>query len=279
MNDFSFSDSALNVVPYFHDVKKMFYVEGKEDVEFWNILLDKFKYGCEVKVESVGGKPELKKRIKKLVSGDVDCLIGGDLDYLSFNEAYPVHDNLIYTYGHSIENTIYCPKVVCRSAIALGKLDRSAVNIKIIEQWLGLFYTSIEELVKYDIANDIFQKGHEVMPENCARFIDNKSNSICSKKLTNYIQKEKLSEKLNSNLSSVKLHDGKYLNDFVRGHFLFSGILIFLKKFISTIKGKSNQPISNDGLYAVALLAFQNEFSPSHSQYNYYQGCFNNLKI
>ncbi len=98
------SVEAKNVTNKFYQVDKMIYVEGQDDIIFWDIILKEFAQ-FTFKIEKAGGKEELEKYIEEIKSGVASYFVARDSDYdeiLGFDEVKGV----IRTYGHSIENTI-----------------------------------------------------------------------------------------------------------------------------------------------------------------------------
>jgi hypothetical protein len=98
MVDFSYSTEAKNVLNKFYRVEKILYVEGDDDIPFWECVFDKLS-PFSVKVKEAGGKSEAKKYAAEIVTGAADYLVAMDADYdkLFFQDDHP---NVIYTYGY-----------------------------------------------------------------------------------------------------------------------------------------------------------------------------------
>ena len=62
MSDIQYSTDALNVLSDFYGVDTLVYVEGDDDVIFWQAIFEKFA-SRSVRFESVGGDAALAKRI------------------------------------------------------------------------------------------------------------------------------------------------------------------------------------------------------------------------
>ncbi len=63
MAKLEYSVGAKNVLTRFYRVDKMLYVEGDDDVPFWEFMFEKFA-DFNVEVQEVGGKEELRKYVK-----------------------------------------------------------------------------------------------------------------------------------------------------------------------------------------------------------------------
>ena len=73
MADLTYSADAHNVLSKFYNADKMVYVEGDDDVLFWEFIFNKFS-NFKVKVQGVGGKPELEKYIKRICDGEINSI-------------------------------------------------------------------------------------------------------------------------------------------------------------------------------------------------------------
>lgn len=76
-NTLTYSDSALGVKAAFYNKKAMVYVEGTDDIIFWEQFFDKLVY----KVEDVGGCGNFNAYIQRLNNGEKSFVVAGDLDY------------------------------------------------------------------------------------------------------------------------------------------------------------------------------------------------------
>lgn len=69
MSEFEYSIDALNVKSSFYKANSIIYVEGDEDVMFWNEIFSRID-GFDYQIETLGGSEELDKYIEK-ISRDV----------------------------------------------------------------------------------------------------------------------------------------------------------------------------------------------------------------
>lgn len=111
MSDTIYSADAINVLNKFHRCEQLIYVEGEDDILFWDTL-----FQCcgieEYKIEPKDGVEELNKYINKLETEELNIIIATDSDYYIFNKHPPKNRRIIRTIGYSIENTLYAPKCV-----------------------------------------------------------------------------------------------------------------------------------------------------------------------
>lgn len=272
MNDWNYSNDALNVLSAFYEANKMLYVEGDDDVVFWELILEKFEVNG-LKVQSVDGVNELKKYIEKINNNEIDDIAARDLDFSVLDENWEDVPNVIVTYAHSIENTLLCSKTVHKVIRSYGRFKSSDVNEVDCATWLSVFYETFENLVLYDAANELKNEGISILGNNCSKFmINEKSHNIGKTKIDSFIAQNKLDEMFLDFIDELKLliiHAGREASDFMRGHFLFSGILKFINYKIKSLS--SSKSISNDALFSNAILAFENVFNSSHPHYQHYE--------
>lgn len=273
MDDFDYSTEAKNVKNQFYGVEKLVYVEGDDDVPFWEFVFEKLA-DFTVEVGSVGGKAGLKKHIEPIVSNTAEYLVAMDSDFDHFIEAEK-HPNIISTYGHSIENTLINNKTIYRIIKNVAKLSIKEVPKKSYELWLKNLNETIKPLVLLDLINDTEGLGFKIFPEhfnNNNTFMKSKNScEFCKDKINNHIEqlsikvsKKKLKEK-------EKLLDEKGLNyyDIFRGHFFISAVIKFIK--VQVKKFKKNASISLEMLYSNLMTAFEIIFDEKHPHYEHYR--------
>lgn len=278
MDDLEYSAEAKNVLSDFHEVDLMFFVEGDDDVPFWEFLLAKLSV-IRFRVESVGGKHNLKKYIDEILSNKINGVVGLDLDY-SFFENVAQHPRIIKTYGYSIENTIISGDVIFDAIRALGRLSKKDIDLGVIEEWFSAFKRSVSALIFLDIESVMRGVGIEVLGSSCHRFLKNKgSHELCEIKIDRHLKS------LNLNISvgrraalSRKIRNfDRVIFDFVRGHFLFSWIMNMVSCYIKKYRDKFH--LSIEAFFGSLLLAFEGRFNESHEHYSYYRNSLSALTI
>ena len=77
MRDLEYSPDALNAKSAFYRAKTMIYVEGDDDLMFWEEVFSQVP-DFAFEIESVGGSPELDKHIKNIEAGSLDAIAARD---------------------------------------------------------------------------------------------------------------------------------------------------------------------------------------------------------
>ncbi|MFQ3786512.1 DUF4435 domain-containing protein [Halomonas sp. A29] len=270
MANLNYSNDALNVLSQFYGAEKILYVEGEDDVVFWESMLEKFEME-KVKVKAVSGLPELEKLIEKMSLGEINSLAARDRDYTDFKGAEAL-GSVLYTYGHSIENTLLYESSIMRVLKTYGRLGARQVRDGEFWEWLDGFNEVFELMVIYEAAKERKGCGILIMGDNCSRFMEAQdSHSPCSKKIKAHLRGCGASEELDDILEDVENRIkelGRKSFDYMRGHFLFSGCLKFANYKLGQYTKKK---ISKDGFFSGLVLAFQNTFDDGHPHYEFYQ--------
>lgn len=247
MDNLEYSTEALSSKGLFYNKQFTVYVEGKDDKLFWKYLFE--LANRDVYIEDVGGKDEVEKYIRKIINENAEFIVACDRDYHDFDDNQIIHNNIIKTYGYSIENSMYN---INELQSLVQKLSRSDIDVTLmLEAWLDEFSKSIEELIIYDIANFRFNKGESVLPNNCTRLLTN--NQSCKISLDKV---EQLISNLENSFSEEELNEVKALIErnpkdlwyHIRGHFLTNGAINIVKNLVKR-QGEACTSIPIDFLY------------------------------
>lgn len=278
MADLSYSNEAENVLSRFYSVDAIVYVEGIDDVPFWEHIFDTFS-DISVEIKDVGGRPEINKYISKIESGDISAVVACDADF-SYVGRFSNHNNVLRSYGYSIENTMICEKSLRKVIRSIGRLPIKSVGENEISDWIANLANCTEVLVVSDIANEILKKGIDVAVDNCTRFMkSSKSPEICPTKISNHISEIDLevSTRMENRIKRLIRESSRVEFDLLRGHFLFSASLRYVKFFISNLKKSVN--ISNDSFFGAIFIAFESVFNSTHSHYYHYRDAVQGLTL
>lgn len=258
MGSLSYSSKALDTLPLFHRKKIVIYVEGQDDVIFWEIVLKKFDVN-DYQLKIAGGAPEIDKYIFSIVNDGVDIVVARDCDYSDIMGKQFNHPRVIYTYGYSIENSLYCPaniaKAITLHSRTLENYESDAVK------WLSEFVNKFEKLIVLDVANEIYSRGVQVLGSNCYRFLKKNTSHIASEEK---VQKQVATiEKsfANSEISEAQTFinkSRKELPHIIRGHFLTNAVSNFIKAKVLAVSKRRIQ-ISTENLYIVLISHFESE--------------------
>ncbi|MND87101.1 hypothetical protein D3C76_506710 [compost metagenome] len=268
-----YSNDALNVKAAFYGADKMVYVEGDDDVIFWEGILKTFeKSGYQV--EAVGGLEELDKKIRKIESQQIDAVAARDADFTGLNSNFRLTRNVLLTYGHSIENSLITPAALYRLAKVYGRIPDGILTQAEFDDWLVELEDSFGDLIFLDAANDIGELGVAVLGNNCSRYMT--SNQSCSPsrpKIEDSISE--LSKNLNLVAGSIVIRSqfallGKRLIDFMRGHFLATAAMKKVNRLIS--RHGASKAVNNDSFTSSLMMGFEYFFNNTHPHYEHYRG-------
>jgi len=243
-----YSIEALNIRGEFFKKKVIVYVEGDDDVIFWNELFVKYGYK-NFRIEKVGGKKNLEKYENDILVKNAKIIVASDRDYTEFTNNAKSDPRIVKTYGYSIENTMYCPKRI-NQAIMFCSKDKCEMSTK-IEKWMKKFEKECRLLLVYDIANMIYNKGVSVFGDSCYKYLeDNNSCNISKDKVMRKIYEIKdLFEKEEINEIKRKIRRSKKESRYlIKGHFLTASVINYIKEYLK--KQGVKVKISGDTLFA-----------------------------
>ncbi len=279
MAKLEYSVDAKNVLTRFYRVDKMLYVEGDDDIPFWEFMFEKFE-ALNVEIQEVGGKDELSKYIEQISSGKLDAIVAMDSDYIPFDGAASNNKLVIRTAGHSIENTLISAKVLVKIARKIGRLAAKDLTLEECRDWLDDFYHRCSSLLINDLIDQCEGRKIGVVSDNCARFLKSKqSDKICPNKVEQYLQELGLDTEpqLSQNLETIKTEFDLQLNDFIRGHFLASAAQKFVSVLVQSKSTKSG--LSNTAFFGAINLAFETVFDIDHPHFSHYEREFERLSL
>lgn len=269
MSDFDYSTDAKNVLNRFYQVDRVIYVEGEDDIPFWEIIFSRLS-NIDVKLESVGGKPELLKHAKAIYEDEAEYLIAMDSD---FDRVFGIetHPSIFRTYGHSIENTLICKESICNIIKNLARIPKRDAPYEACEEWLSDLNEKIKGIVLSDIINAKEELGLSVVPDSSERFMKGGgSASMSHEKVGDFVDRLGIDKvkKFRPEDDNLKRKNMEYL-DVIRGHFLFSAVIKFIK-----IKARSlgkKVTVSRDMLYSNLVSVFESVFNKNHPHYEFYK--------
>jgi hypothetical protein len=278
MSDLAYSSDAENILNKFYGVDTIVYVEGTDDVLFWEHIFEIFA-NFSVRINDVGGLSEVEKYINKIEAGDIDAVVACDADF-SYTGQFSAHKNVLRSYGYSIENSMICHKTIRKVIKSIGRVPMKNIDDSNISDWFEALADSTKDLVIHDIANHLMDEGKSVAGDNCSRFMkSSKSPEIYSRKIENHLADIDLqmTKRLENRIIKSIAESDRTEVDFLRGHFLFSASL---KYVISEIrKFRKKVAISNDSFFGALFIAFEAVFNSTHSHYSYYQNIVRKVEV
>lgn len=264
-----YSRDAVNVLSKFHETDFIIYVEDKDDEYFWDTIFKLNEVKFTYYFEPVNGCVELDDKIEKIIRSELgeSILVARDSDYIILSNKAKENDRVIYTYGYSIENCIFN-----KDAIA-GLIKSNCRNNKTCEKDIEFFYNYLFENLLYLWEFDYFcvteGNGKKVLGDNCSKFLIKKQNSFEFN--IDFIKNEILNLE---NELEIKEHIDPSSNDFIRwlrGHFLQSALLVFIKK-LGNIKS-----LPSDNLFSQACGLLKYTLLDDEIRKNYYMNICNRI--
>jgi Protein of unknown function (DUF4435) len=274
MADLDYSVDALNAKNAFYRANAIVYVEGEDDVLFWEELFSKVPDFSAV-IESVGGSSNLQKHIVQIEAGTLDAIAARDADFLRFQGSTANSTRVIYTPGYSIENSLYTAEVIHQIARTWCKSPE--VTNEYCTNWLSELGDAFIPLIELDIANALSNAGVAVLADSCTRFMTGQTSAIaCSDRIAAYATDITLKIPKPSIAKAKKALAKSSVppTEILRGHLLATAVLKFILQTAKSLGKKIN--ISMDSLYAAAMPNFVKLFGSSHPHRNYYTTAIDN---
>ena len=160
---------------------------------------------------------------------------------------------IVKTYGHSIENTMFCPYSIATYIRRLSKTSEDYLS-EVLE-WLEVFASSAKKLLPYEVENEISPTHCMILPKifnmGFAYFQSNQEKGYLDKnKIETYIQNivsdydsdriSELEDKINKDLREIRF--------LIQGHFIADAMMCYIRARVKQIRGKTIS-LSNDAIY------------------------------
>lgn len=269
MDSLEYSVEANNILDEFYEVDKILYVEGLDDKVFWGVLFEKY-YAKKIEIIDVNGLENLKPYMKQIESNQLtNSYIACDQDY-NFIKNKIWNDNIICTYGHSIENSLVLTESVVDLVRSYAKFHKKDIIKSKFEVWNSSFKSKISDLIYCDIYNEKNKLGFSIIGNNCDRFFLSKNSSdISSENIYNHLLTFFDDKKVKSIKDELHLDSSYILDNFIRGHFLFSAIMRFTTILSAQLSLKKIS-ITKESFFASMLISFEKNLS-KHPHSIYYE--------
>jgi malate/lactate dehydrogenase len=245
------STEALEVINKFYDTEYVIYVEGEDDVLFWGNYIKKIVES--VKIENAGGKENLEVYIERIIDDGAKIIVARDNDYSDILERRIEHPLVMYTYGYSIENTLYCNYVINNIIRKYCKTNKN--SLRQINEWKNRFIDKIKKLIVYDIAKEKFSKSTMIIGKSCNRFLSsNSSAELDDTKIDEFVKRIESSfndEEITYIEKKVENYEKNYFH-LIKGHFITSSIINLIKSIVKKDCKKRIQ-LNTESLYSEAI--------------------------
>lgn len=264
MAQLEYSLDAVNVLRKFYRCKVLVYVEGDDDLLFWKSVFCEFGYE-DVAVECLGGSEEVEKYIVHIERDQANIVVARDADYSLVNGARSKNDRVIYSYGYSIENSLYTPKIIKHISLLC---HRKIAPVEAgIAAWMDNFCEALKAVVINDIASQLGGLGVAALGSNCGRYMQSKNSPLTSPaKITARLDelRQKISTELYEKAEDLIHKAGGYDVRFLRGHLLASAVLRF-------VSSHAERNVSQETLYTNSVTLFEKYISQTHPHKSYYK--------
>lgn len=255
MNKLQYSNNALNVLSEFHGKRHVVYVEGIDDILFWKYILS--QNGLHnVHIKEAGGNNEIEKLVHLILNEEIHLIVARDSHYCDILNRKRDHPRILYTFGYSIENSLFSP--ICIAFVVESYSKAAEDCLEEIEKWFEEFCGSLQTLIAQDIANIRYEKSLSIMSDSCARFLTTtKSHKLSKSKIQDFTNHniKNFSNKEIDSITKLVSNYKKGLRYLLRGHFVQPGLRNLIKNCVKKKTGK-DIPISNDSLLAHLLSIF-----------------------
>lgn len=253
------SSEAISITSQFYNKQVMVYVEGPDDVPFWDAMFSRVVPQVFYEIYPVNGKEQLVPLVDGIENGTIlNAFVATDLDYNLFTESGRSSSPfIIYTYGHSIENTMFCPQNV---AVYIRRAMRKTYRYsEDINQWYEEVINAVRPLLALDILNSI--------DSDCKYHRSDGSNTFLGRgyhyyKVSNE-KKELEKGKIEKEVTSHPDFDTKKINQIereielrcktrdprllIQGHFIADAMMNYIR--ITLKENNQRQSLSNEALY------------------------------
>lgn len=266
MADLVYSDDALNAKAAFYGAEIIAYVEGDDDITFWQTVFSALTKK-RIHVEECGGREEVDKWIERVSTSTIDAIAALDRDHrFHGGAAPPTSPKVLFTFGHSIENTLFTPGITAK---VIRAVSRRACDESVCARWYRKLMLAIRPLVILDVANEIGGCGVSTIGDNCSRFMDGADASPTKIKLVSEPIETKIPEHHLISARKALRRNGETTARSVRGHFLHSAVL----RYVCTMCEQLNRRVSlsNDALFGLFISNFENQFNSKHPHYAFYK--------
>lgn len=249
----SYSLEALRVKARFYNKRAMVYVEGDDDLCFWDQYFDREIF----QIESLNGCKNLKPYIERLEAGERSYIVACDADYSAFVKGEYLSPMVVTTYGHSIENMMYCPHNLNEAVKHLARTSADSYNE--ITRWYKKFVESAHPLLVREITNLTYNPKENkvvVFGDSCAQYCKQKPcYELDDDKIVKFCKtNEKQFPKAELDKTEKAIaEDKREERHLIKGHFYTDAVGRFLS-FITSSSSKNSKGVKTSHRVLYALM-------------------------
>lgn len=269
MSMLEYSADAVNVLNVFMRSDFVLFVEGDDDVLFWEALFSECAGDIVLDIRPVGGVNGLDRYVEDVLSGKLKCLVARDSDYARIAGRLPEHPKVLYTYGYSIENTLYSVGLIAEVIYLWSRKGED--HYTTVVDWLEGFINGVRPLFICDILNFMYDLSVDTGAGHCQRFMAGRHSEVVdAEKVLKHVQMlaashDSFSQQPEGLLPAENISVAKI----IRGHFLQSGVLRYINRQLKEL-GR-NTSVSQDALYAHAIQYLKTGFSWEEDEGMFYK--------
>lgn len=165
--EFIRSDLGIENRDLFYSPKILVYVEGHEDIPFYEEVLQNYDYHLKAR----GGREECKKLVTALGEKDLPYVVVLDGDYEILRRTRSQHRRVVWLHRYSFENYLFEEQPIeqfCRDyGASADSLERVSTNFGTILENITIKF---KELIILDIAHQHAETGYDALPDRSDRF-------------------------------------------------------------------------------------------------------------
>ena len=234
--EFIRSNSGIENRDLFYFPKILVYVEGHEDIPFYEEVLQNYDYHLKAR----GGREECKKLVTPLVEKDLPYVVVLDGDYEILTRTRSKHRRVVWLHRYAFENYLFEEEPIkqfCRDRTHSEDSLEEALASSEFTDFIENIEMKFKDLIILDVA-------HQRSKTGCKTFFRNSDRFFKTNFRDDQIQKQQAAAANSIDIESTNeaktlvekfLEEQRRFIDILPGHFVFN----IMKRFISNIVGKS----------------------------------------
>lgn len=232
---------GLSVMNQFYDSDCIIYLEGQEDKVFWEHFFDFLEIKAKVKFKKAGDSSTIDKYIEDIVNKNAKIIVFRDMDYMHFTGCKHKHKRIVYSFGHSLENTLFSVENISKYISLLRRVPNRYKSST--ETWFNLIASDLSVLQILEIASLHYNKGIEVLGDSSYRFLNSYPDNHLVNPTTVLLHRSTIeayftNSELKHAQSLYNKKRGKRYR-YIRGHFLEGIITNYINNSSEKIKSPS----------------------------------------
>ena len=247
--EFIRTDPGIENRDLFYLPKILVYVEGYEDIPFYEEVLQNHDYHLKAQ----GGREECKKLVTVLVEKDLPYVVVLDGDYEILTRARSKHRRVVWLHRYAFENYLFEEEPIKQFCRDYAHLEDSLEEPLASSEFMD-FIQNIEikfkDLIILDVAHQRAETGYDTLPDRPDRFFKSQTGIDFLDSQIQQWQTEAANHIDSQNIDNTRISVDNFLRDhrfvdLLPGHFAFG---IIKRLIIDTISRRlrRNPNISND---------------------------------